>query len=130
MPLKASKAITIRVESGVELRGSLNRFLAPMTYDSLVKALPLSGVLAFFGGLAYFHVEVHRGAEKEARKVEPGDILYWPSLPAVAFVLEPTAPPTQAVKIGRLSSDPSSLKSVKPGARIIVAEAEDEITSS
>ncbi|MEM0481483.1 MAG: cyclophilin-like family protein [Nitrososphaerota archaeon] len=130
MPLRPSTQIRIQVEGGVELRGELNRYLAPMTYDRLVRALPLSGALALSGGLAYFQVEIRRGAEKEAKKVEPGDILYWPSIPAIAFVVEPTPPPVQAVRIGRLTSDPCGLKNLRQGARILVAEAENESISS
>lgn len=130
MPFKSSTAILVRVEGGVELRGRLNRFLAPITYDSLVRALPLSGALAFTGGLAYFQVEVRRGAEKEAKKVEPGDILYWPTIPALAFVTEQTTPPVHAVRVGRLESDPSVFKTVRPGSRILVSEAEELSTSS
>jgi len=130
MPLKSSTAVRIQVEGGIELQGRLNRYLAPMTYDRVVRALPLSGVLALSGGLAYFQVEIRRGAEKEAKKVEPGDILYWPSIPAIAFVVEPTSPPVQAVRIGRLTSDPIILKNVRKGSRIVVAETEEESNSS
>jgi hypothetical protein len=130
MPLRSSTQIRIQIEGGVELQGELNRYLAPMTYDRLVRALPLSGALALSGGLAYFQVEIKRGAEKEAKKVEPGDILYWPAIPAIAFVVEPIAPPMQAVRIGRLTSDPSSLKNLKQGARIVVAEVRGESISS
>ncbi len=130
MPLRPSTQIRIQIEGGVELQGELNRYLAPMTYDRVVRALPLSGALALSGGLAYFQVEIRRGAEKEAKKVEPGDILYWPSIPAIAFVVEPIPPPVQAVRIGKLTSDPSSLKNLRQGARIVVAEARGEPISS
>jgi len=123
MPPKSSMEIEIIIEGGLHLRGRLNRFLAPMTYDNLVRALPLSGALAVSGDIAYFQVEVRRGAEKEARRVDPGDILYWPSIPALAFVTGHTNPPVQAVKIGRLEGDPSALRSVNPGARVIVRKA-------
>lgn len=128
MPLKASTEIKIRVEGGIELDGRLSRYLAPMTYDSIVRALPLSGALALSETLAYFQVNIRRGAEKEARRVEVGDILYWPALPAVAIVVEHSAPPVQAVKIGRLTSDPKILKTVRPGSRIVLAEAEKAAT--
>ncbi|MEM0444472.1 MAG: cyclophilin-like family protein [Nitrososphaerota archaeon] len=128
MPLAASTVIKIRIEGGIELDGVLRRYLAPMTYDSIVRALPLSGALALSGPLAYFQINIRRGAEKEAKKAEIGDILYWPSLPGIAIVVEQTAPPVQAVKIGELTGDPSILKTVKQGSRIVVKKVEEAAT--
>jgi hypothetical protein len=119
----ASLDIVFRVEEVGELRGVLKRYLAPMTFDSLVRQMPLSGALVVSGGLAYFQISVKRGAEKEVRRVEPGDILYWPALPALAIILEPTTPPSQSVKIGMLTDSPQPLKNARQGLRIVLDRA-------
>jgi hypothetical protein len=123
MSYQASLDVVLRVEGVGDLRGKLKRYLAPMTFDSIVRRLPLSGGLVISGATAYFQIEIKRGSEKEARRVEPGDILYWPALPALLIILEPVASPPQAVKIGSLIDSPEPLRKAKQGSRIVLDKA-------
>ena len=119
-----SVAIEVEVEGVGKLRGELKRYLSPMTVDEVVKRLPLSGVAAMWDNAMYMQVEMRRGAEKPARSIEPGDILYWPPSSAIVFVFKPGPPPPQSVKIGKLLDEPTKLESTRPGCRVAIRRAE------
>lgn len=91
-----------------------------MTFDEVVKRMPLSGVASVRGNAVYVQTEMRRGAEKPTRASRPGDILYWPPSAAILLVFAEGPPPPQAVKIGALTGDPQVLSKTRQGARIVI----------
>lgn len=111
----------MEIEGVGVLRAELKRFMAPMTYDEIVRKLPLSGPAAKWDYAVYVPVEVKRGAEKTIYSMSPGDVLYWATNGSIVFVFKKAPPPTHSVRIGVLLDDPSLLERVKPGSRVMVA---------
>lgn len=120
-----SVRVRIEVERLGSLRAELKRFLAPLTFDEVVRTLPLSGPAARWEHAVYFPVELRRGAEKTIYSISPGDILYWASGPAIVLVIRKGPIPPHSVKLGVMLDDCTVLENVRPGDRIaIVRERE------
>ncbi|MCX8202786.1 MAG: cyclophilin-like fold protein [Nitrososphaeria archaeon] len=119
----SSQAKRVRVEfEGVGVfRAELKRFMAPLTYDEVVRRLPLSGPAARWDFAVYVPVEIRRGAEKEIYSASPGDVLYWATNGSIVFVFRKAQPPTHSVRIGVILDDPSPLERVRPGSRVLIA---------
>ncbi|MCS6788556.1 MAG: hypothetical protein NZ733_04610 [Aigarchaeota archaeon] len=111
----------MEIEGLGSLRAELKRFMAPMTYDEIVRKLPLSGAAAKWDYAVYVQVDIKRGAEKPIYSISPGDVLYWATNGSIIFVFRRSQPPTHSVRIGVLLDDPSPLESVRPGSRIQIA---------
>lgn len=112
--------IEIHVENVGKFEGELIRFHAPLTIQEIVRKLPIEGAAALWDYAVYFGVEVHRGLEKEVKKVKPGDILFWPPRSYILLVFAEAVPAAQMMKIGEFSGDYERLRGVKPGSRIAI----------
>lgn len=115
-----SVRVRIEVERIGSLRAELKRFLAPLTFDEVVRMLPLSGPAAKWEHAVYFPVELRRGAEKTVYSISPGDILYWASGPAIVLVIRKGPIPPHSVKLGVVLDDCTVLERVRPGDRIAI----------
>ena len=94
-------------------------------------ALPIRASGNTWGDEIYFRTDV-RAAEDDAQEVvELGDVGYWPPGQALCLFFGPTPAsqgdeirPASPVNIlGRLEGDPTVLKKVKSGARVVVEKA-------
>ncbi|MEM1583175.1 MAG: cyclophilin-like fold protein [Nitrososphaerota archaeon] len=110
--------INIDIEEVGILEGEFIRFYAPLTIRELLKMMPIEGFAAKWGYAVYIQVNLKRGAEKPAEKINPGDILYWPPGPYLLLSFKEATPPSQSVRIGKIDKNYGLLEQVKPGSRI------------
>jgi len=125
------KPVRIRVETEsvkdvlAEIRFEEN----PRTAETVVKALPIEGVVERWGDEVYFYVSLRLGKENARERVKVGEVAYWPEGPALCIFFGPTpvSPSPDDIRayspvnvIGRLLTDPPALRKVKPGEKIRV----------
>lgn len=118
--------IEIVIEGVGAVRGELKRYLAPMTFDELVKRLPIYGVATIKENIFQINinVEMTRGAEKSATRINKGDILYWPVDNSLIIPLQSGVSRPQSVKIGIIQDDLSLLSNINQGVRITIRSTE------
>jgi len=99
------------------------------------RILPLSTKINTWGDEIYFSIPVHHELDATARDiVEVGDVGYWPDGPAFCIFYGPTPisndkqiRPASAVNIiGKIVGDPTSLRSVPPGSKIIIEQIKQD----
>ena len=101
------------------------------TADLVWAALPLEASASTWGDEIYFRTAVEAGEENGREVVDYGDVGYWPPGQALCLFFGPTPAsrgdeirPASAVNVlGRMEGDPSVLKQVHTGERIVVEEA-------
>jgi hypothetical protein len=119
----------IVVKSGpVALKGVLSGGAAA---EAIAGILPVEGVVQLWGEEIYFSIPLELGIEPDARQdMEIGEIAYWPDGPALCIFFGPT-PASRGGRprayspvnvVGRLTGDPSPLRSIPAGAGIVVEE--------
>jgi len=117
---KLNVKIDIEIEGTGTAKGELKRYLAPMTFDEIVKKLPIEGVAAIKENMLQIsiNVDIMRGSEKQVGKINKGDILYWPVDNSIIIPLEGGAYWPQSVKIGSIQEGLQILSSLAQGARV------------
>lgn len=110
--------INIDIEDVGILEGEFIQFYAPLTIRDLLKMMPLEGFASKWEYAVYIQINLRRGAEKIADKINPGDILYWPPGPYLLLSFKEAIPPSQSVRIGKIEKKYEILEKVKPGSRI------------
>lgn len=119
---KLQVTIGIEIEGKGIVKGELKRYLAPMTFDELVKRLPINGVATLKENILQINIsaDIIRGSEKPAAKINRGDILYWPADNSLVISLESGTPRPQSVKIGSIKEGVSLLTEISQGARVTI----------
>ena len=112
--------IIFRLEGIGEAEGELIRHLAPRTVSALTKRLPLEGRCAVWKDEVYFKVPIVMGEEKATRKVERGDIAYWPMGNAICIFLGSTPPYSPVNLIGKIDKNVEIFENVRIGTKIKV----------
>ena len=115
------KARVENLEVAIELNNT-------QTAGKIVDALPIESTVNLWGDEIYFDIPVACGPENQAEVVELGDVGYWPPGKALCFFFGTTPAsqgdeirPASAVNIvGRIVGDPTILKNVPSGAKIVV----------
>ena len=117
----------IKIKAGkVALEAELNDSPTALKVDA---ALPIEGRANTWGDEIYFGIPVEAELDGTAKElVETGDIGYWPSGAAFCVFFGPTPisvgdeiRPASAVNIiGKVTGDPTVLKSVRDGDTIIL----------
>jgi hypothetical protein len=117
---RLSVGIDIEVEGAGVARGELKRYLAPMTFDEIVKKLPIDGVAVIKENTLQIsiNVDIMRGSEKQVSKISRGDILYWPANNSILIPLEERPAWPQSVKIGSVQEGLLTLSSAAQGSRV------------
>ena len=98
------------------------------TADLLWAALPLEAPASTWGDEIYFRTAVAAGGEDTREVVEYGDVGYWPPGQALCLFFGPTPasrgdeirPASPVNVVGRMEGDPSVLKRVRSGSRVLV----------
>ena len=119
----------IRITAGaVVMSATLNDTAsAGMIWD----ALPIEASASTWGEEIYFGIPVETGEELGQEVVELGDLGYWP--PGSAFCMffgrtpmsrgDEIRPASPVTVVGRMTGDPTVLKSVPSGAMVLVERA-------
>ncbi|MEO0250542.1 MAG: cyclophilin-like fold protein, partial [candidate division WOR-3 bacterium] len=134
-PLDAGgKQMTKRIKiicGAVSLAAELND---TETAQAIWSALPISSEALRWGEEVYFMIPVRKKLESGARaEVEVGELGYWPTGPAFCVFFGPT-PASKGQKpkaaspvtiIGKVKGDPTLLRAVKDGEKIVVMADEN-----
>ena len=113
---------------GVEVMAALD---ASRTSDLVWEALPVTASCSTWGDEIYFRTDIEAPLEDGREVVDLGDVGYWPPGQALCLFFGPTPAslgdeirPASAVNVvGRIEGDPTVLKRVQSGAKILVARA-------
>ena len=113
---------------GVEAMAVLND---SETADLVWAALPISGSASTWGDEIYFRTDLSASEQDAQEVVEMGAVAFWPPGQALCLFFGPTPmsvgdeirPASPVNVIGRIEGDPTTLKSVPPGARVLVEMA-------
>jgi hypothetical protein len=98
------------------------------TADLVWAALPLEALASTWGDEIYFRTAVEADEENGREVVDYGDVGFWPPGQALCLFFGPTPAsqgdeirPASAVNVvGRMEGDPSVLKRVGPGSKVVV----------
>ena len=119
----------IKVTAGaVVMSATLN---ATATAGMIWDALPIKASASTWGEEIYFSIPVEVGEEQGREVVELGDLGYWPPGSAFCMFFGPTPmsrgdeirPASPVTVVGRMTGDPTLLKSVPSGAMVLVERA-------
>lgn len=100
----------------------------PKTYSAIIKALPFESEVETWGEEVYFSTPVSASLEKGKRKVEKGDVGYWPPGKALCLFFGRTPASTDDDPVaaspvnivGKIVRGIELLKNVRDGVRIKV----------
>jgi len=116
--------VLFRIEGVGEAKAELIRIKSPLTAESIWRAVPLSGKASvWMDAEVYFPAGVKRGLEKATRKVEEGDIAYWPLGDAICVFYGKIEPYSDVNVIGRVVDNLKVFSRVKLGTNIILDKA-------
>ena len=116
----------IRIRAGdVEVTAVLG---STATADLVWESLPLEASGSIWGDEIYFSTSIVAAEEDSREVVDIGDLAYWPPGKALCLFFGPTPAsrgdeirPASAVNVfGKIESDPTILKKVSPGSRVVV----------
>ena len=110
--------VQFTVENIGKAKGELIRFLSPRTIDSLLRILPINGIIASGQDMIYFKVPISIGVEKPKTQVDPGTIAYWPMGSAVCIFLNKSQPYSPMNIIGRMKDNLQIFNEINSGKRI------------
>ena len=109
------------------------RTAGSQTIAELLRSLPFPSRAQVWGDEVYFDTPFHSDLEHDARaEMEVGEVAFWPDGDALALFFGPT-PASHGQKpravspcnvVGSVLGDPSVLRSVRPGAAVIVESIE------
>jgi hypothetical protein len=116
--------VLFRIEGIGEAEAELIRVKSPLTAESIWRAVPLSGKASvWMDAEVYFPAGIKRGLEKATRKVEEGDIAYWPLGDAICVFYGKIEPYSDVNVIGRVIDNLKVFSRVKLGTKIILDKA-------
>ena len=100
------------------------------TADLVWAALPLEASASTWGDEIYFRTAVEAGEEDGREVVDYDDVVYWPPGQALCLFFGPTPasqgdeirPASPVNVVGRMDGDPSVLKRVSSGSKVVVEE--------
>ena len=101
------------------------------TADLVWASLPLEASGNTWGDEIYFSTSIVAAEEDSSEVVDMGDLAYWPPGKALCLFFGPTPAsrgdeirPASAVNVfGKIESDPTVLKAVRSGSRVVVEKA-------
>ncbi len=121
--------VRIKSKSVGEVLAELTDEYSPKTFNEVVKALPIEGVVSIWGSEIYFPIPVFVGEENSFEVVEKGTIAYWPPGNSLCIFWGPTPasrhkdeirPASPVNVVGRVLGDPEVFSKVKFREKIII----------
>ena len=110
------------IEGLGEAEGEFISFLSPRTVDALIKKMPIEGRGAMWKEEVYFETPVKLGNEKPRRKVEVGDIAYWPMGSAICIFYGTSQPYSAVNMLGHVTKGLELFRFAKSGTKITVTK--------
>ena len=119
----------LRITAGqIQVSGELND---TATADLLWEALPIEAAASTWGDEIYFRTQVQAEEESAREVVDMGDLGYWPPGQALCLFFGPTPasgedeirPASPVNVVGKMGGDPTTLKQVRAGQRVVVEKA-------
>jgi hypothetical protein len=108
--------VIFRIKGIGDARGELIRIKAPLTAESIWRAIPIVGVASIWKDAEiYFPAHIKKGLEKATRKIEKGDIAYWPLGDAVCVFYDKVEPYSDVNIVGRITEGLGLFSKVKQG---------------
>jgi hypothetical protein len=116
--------IVFKIEGVGEAKGELIRIKAPLTAEGVWRAIPIVGTASVWKNAeVYFPAGIKRGLEKPTRKVEKGDIAYWPLGDAICIFHDKVEPYSDVNIIGRITEGLALFGKVKLGTTVTMERA-------
>jgi hypothetical protein len=116
--------VLFKIEGMGEAKGELIRIKSPLTAESIWRAVPVAGKASvWMNAEVYFPAGIKRGLEKATRKVEEGDIAYWPLGDAICVFYDKIEPYSDVNVIGRVLDNLKVFSKVKLGTNIVLDKA-------
>ena len=113
--------VLFRIEGVGEAKAELIRIKSPLTAESIWRAVPLAGKASvWMDAEVYFPAGIKRGLEKATRKVEEGDIAYWPLGDAICVFYGKIQPYSDVNVVGRVLDNLKVFSKVKLGTNIVL----------
>ncbi|WXG42542.1 MAG: cyclophilin-like fold protein [Promethearchaeati archaeon SRVP18_Atabeyarchaeia-1] len=111
--------VVFRIEGVGEAKGELIRIKAPLTAENVWKAIPITGIASIWKNAeVYFPAGIKRGSEKATRKIEEGDIAYWPLGDAICVFLDNVEPYSDVNRIGRITDGLALFSKARQGTKV------------
>ena len=123
MPVRKIRIIAADVEVTAELNDSA-------TAELIWNALPIEASGSTWGDEIYFRTSIEDQERDSQEVVDMGDVAFWPPGQALCLFFGPTPMsrgdeirPASAVNVvGKIEGDPTVLKSVPSGSRVLVEQ--------
>jgi hypothetical protein len=116
--------VLFRIDGIGEAKGELIRIKSPLTAESIYRAAPLAGKASvWMDAEVYFPAGIKRGLEKATRRIEKGDIAYWPLGDAICVFYEKIEPYSDVNVVGRILDNLKVFGDVKLGTKIVLDKA-------
>lgn len=123
-----SKKIIIEFEKVGAVEGEISDQINPKTFEAFIKNIPFESEANTWGKEIYFDTPVNVPIENGKRKVEVGDIAYWPPGRSMCLFFGPTPAssgpePVAASPVnvfGKITKNIELLSKVRDGTRIVV----------
>ena len=111
--------VQFKIEGVGVAKGELIRIKSPLTAESIWRSIPVSGKASvWMNAEVYFPAGIKRGLEKATRKVEQGDIAYWPLGDAICVFYDLIEPYSDVNVIGKVNENLRIFSKVKLGTNI------------
>ena len=96
------------------------RVLAPITIQQILKKLPAPTRIIKFGKKLLMNLPLRVKIEKPSKKVEGGDVAYWPMSQALCIYLEETETPSPVVIVGKVVEGLEILREIPSGTGVTI----------
>jgi hypothetical protein len=116
--------VLFKMEGLGEAKGELIRIKSPLTAESIYRAVPVAGKASvWMDAEVYFPAGIKRGLEKATRRIEKGDIAYWPLGDAICIFYEKIEPYSDVNVVGTILDNLKVFRDVKLGTKIVLDKA-------
>ena len=120
---KQDLVLTLKDKTTLNLE--LKRHLAPKTVGTIMRSIPIEGNAHMIGSsIAFMDTTIRAGGEKLRTQFKKGDIGFLASNSSICFFTDDTPSMKPMTLIGKITSNPESLKDVKPGDIFTITQAE------
>ena len=108
--------LILDIRGKAKLNCELKKHLSPRTVGIISRCLPLEGNAHHMSkNITYFETPIESGIDRPRKEFKKGDIAFLPANGSICFFYDATSSSKTMTPIGKISSDCSILKTIKPG---------------